>query len=1089
MKYSNGIAKLIRNKATELLQRAKDQQGRAKPKPLPRFGLGNASLYASLVESETLGRTVLETPVRTGGHTDADELVGDLAVRMNHAAKVGDQSALDSSGIAETIKEVSTEITALIRSGKTLFSGDRLDILARLVFIAENLENCSLNDLAQDNRLNELFIALKVIVSEFSGNDIYGQTLETLSALLSKIRTESKTVTDSQMPAFLSDSVCGLSLLLISVGPSSFEAGINIQVSDYGKNEYARINQAMRQGRKEIFKTFAAIFELEVFTELSQDLKSQVLALLKPCYQDALCYSSARTALVRDAYDVINQLRYSTSNDQLRAVMGRIYWKKPLGFGTSGVRARMELGDIAEFERALDFSPAKALMTAEAIADYMEQEALVDKGRTVVIASDPRRGADMLTKLCAIACLKRGYKVHLFQHAVPTGAALDYGLRVVGRENLAAVINVTPSHNPLPWQGIRISMADGAPAGANVTGWITKRLNERTLCEEYDRDISRLNWVDHLNDPTIQQLFNGYKGGLLTAVGSSDPKTWGNIPEAKIAPPHERYVEIASDVVSMVFGEGIQQEIADFFSGKVDGQKKFILADSLCGAAAGYIPEILGRMGVPKECINTLHEEGGLRKPNLLETPSNPERKKYLGETLTEAKRISQENNNAPVVFLVQDTDGDRGVAGVVIGDSEHYFSANRLFSMLGVGIITDKNSAGRKIITTKSDPSTLWVDIMMQKLKGTQEFGDRIVTPEELPIKGYEVPGNPAHRAAEFVPIMFNRDIRLVTTELVELLTGVGFKKLTANMLNALDVRSQFMLGKDAEGNQMRINLAMGFEESAGFGVGLEVKNQKGEVVRRFIPDKDGVIGSLLCIALQARQRMLLTDYAVHLEQEYGKLESTRMDVIASTGVKMGVINDILEAARSGQLDEIAGIRISEIDPILGGIYYNSFEFIFQDAKTGLPVLFKFRMSGTEPLLRVYIEAPTLEMKERLLTYAQSLVLRRTVTEISRAESLGALVDILSVTQIIEQEGIRDEDDNPITPNFAALKQAVVERMKRPFVDGHLSFTQAVENFVGPTPHDRNIFDAPAKVKYAGDETPALIAAKLRRFAQALEG
>jgi hypothetical protein len=380
-------------------------------------------------------------------------------------------------------------------------------------------------------------------------------------------------------------------------------------------------------------------------------------------------------------------------------------------------------------------------------------------------------------------------------------------------------------------------------------------------------------------------------------------------------------------------------------------------------------------------------------------------------------------------------------------------------------------------------------------------EYKECIVTPRRLKLPGYEVEGNPAVFAAAFHRMEWNPEIELISKGLVEFTTEVGFKFLTANMLNGHDPRTSAMLG----GGQS-IGVSMGFEESAGFGIGIEIskkdpKTGKIEIERRFIPDKDGVVGSVLCIALQAKLGKQIHEIVEEQEKAF-KLASKRMDIYASTQVKMKIINRLLEKAHAGKLSSIAGLELASIEPkpMVGGVYFDQFRFTYRrKGQEGVPlekrefVSFIMRMSGTEPLVRVYVESTSPSMKGKILEYVQNELTDITIDEIKRAKSLRAVMDIISVTEIEPTILVSrtDEEGNPFVGNENQLLEAVRERIlaanKDPknngLIDGDKSLTEVLNEFIGPTCESEDVLDAAVKVKYAGPVSASTIEKKLREF------
>lgn len=122
-------------------------------------------------------------------------------------------------------------------------------------------------------------------------------------------------------------------------------------------------------------------------------------------------------------------------------------------FGTSGWR-----GILAE-----DFTFANARLVCQGIADYLQQEGLVQRG--VVIGYDTRFRSEAFAATAAEVMAGNGITSHLTTRDCPT-PVVSYATREGKR---AGAINITASHNPSEYNGIKFSPASGGPAPETVT--------------------------------------------------------------------------------------------------------------------------------------------------------------------------------------------------------------------------------------------------------------------------------------------------------------------------------------------------------------------------------------------------------------------------------------------------------------------------------------------------------------------------------------------------------------------------------------------------------------------------------------------
>lgn len=140
-------------------------------------------------------------------------------------------------------------------------------------------------------------------------------------------------------------------------------------------------------------------------------------------------------------------------------------------FGTSGWR-----GIIAE-----DFTFANARLVCQAIADYLQQEGIASRG--VVIGYDTRFQSESFAAAAAEVMAGNGIPCFFTDRDCPT-PVVSFAIREGQR---AGGINITASHNPSEWNGIKFSPASGGPAPEAVTKPIEALVNQLT-----PGDIKRL---------------------------------------------------------------------------------------------------------------------------------------------------------------------------------------------------------------------------------------------------------------------------------------------------------------------------------------------------------------------------------------------------------------------------------------------------------------------------------------------------------------------------------------------------------------------------------------------------------------------
>ena len=130
----------------------------------------------------------------------------------------------------------------------------------------------------------------------------------------------------------------------------------------------------------------------------------------------------------------------------------------PIKFGTDGWR-----GIIAE-----DFTFENVRLCAQAVADYLKQTGLAEKG--LIIGYDTRFASADFAQACAEVAAANGIRVYLCSKATPT-PVISYG--VIARKAGGAIV-ITASHNPARWNGFKIKTEKGASAPTQTAAVIEK---------------------------------------------------------------------------------------------------------------------------------------------------------------------------------------------------------------------------------------------------------------------------------------------------------------------------------------------------------------------------------------------------------------------------------------------------------------------------------------------------------------------------------------------------------------------------------------------------------------------------------------
>lgn len=136
-----------------------------------------------------------------------------------------------------------------------------------------------------------------------------------------------------------------------------------------------------------------------------------------------------------------------------------------------------------------------------------------------------------------------------------------------------------------------------------------------------------------------------------------------------------------------------------------------------------------------------------------------------------------------------------------------------------------------------------------------------------------------------------------------------------------------------------------VGGEESGGFGF------------PRHIPERDGVYSDLMLLEHMTDTGKSLGTLVSELQKDYGPCRYKRLDLRLSPEE----IAKAREAMKTLDIKEFGGRKVLKHETMDGH------HFLFEDDSWML-----FRASGTEPLVRVYAEAPSIEEVDRMIAFGK---------------------------------------------------------------------------------------------------------------------
>ncbi|HEY6447379.1 MAG TPA: phosphoglucomutase/phosphomannomutase family protein [Acidobacteriaceae bacterium] len=152
--------------------------------------------------------------------------------------------------------------------------------------------------------------------------------------------------------------------------------------------------------------------------------------------------------------------------------------------------------------------------------------------------------------------------------------------------------------------------------------------------------------------------------------------------------------------------------------------------------------------------------------------------------------------------------------------------------------------------------------------------------------------------------------------------------------------------------------DILIGGEESGGIGI------------RRHLPERDGLLNSLLLANVMAEEKKTLGQLVARLQQEYGEHHYGRIDLHIPDALK----NATIARAKSG-LKEFAGMKIEKVETLDGVKFWlDNPEAKSKPNPAGTWLL--LRASGTEPLLRIYSESCSKQSVKKLLESARGFAM-----------------------------------------------------------------------------------------------------------------
>lgn len=132
------------------------------------------------------------------------------------------------------------------------------------------------------------------------------------------------------------------------------------------------------------------------------------------------------------------------------------------------------------------------------------------------------------------------------------------------------------------------------------------------------------------------------------------------------------------------------------------------------------------------------------------------------------------------------------------------------------------------------------------------------------------------------------------------------------------------------------------------------------GVTFKGYIPERDGILSGLLILEMMASRHKKIEDIIKAINKEYGTYEYKRLDMRVPDDKKAR----LMDYLKNNPLKKVLDKDVVQVKD------YDGYKFICKDRSW-----FMMRLSGTEPIVRIYAEAPNEKTALKMLDFGKDII------------------------------------------------------------------------------------------------------------------